>query len=112
MPLPDINDATFEQVTAAATKPLLIEFTADWCASCRAAAPMVERAAGELSADFDVFGAQLDDSEQLASRLGVRSIPTMVLLVDGKVRATRTELKPNDDLAAWARSSLSATGKA
>ena len=103
-----MTDATFEQVAGAVSTPILLEFTADWCASCRAAAPMVSRASQQLGDTFTVLGANIDESEKLAARFGVRSIPSAVLLVDAQPVAIKANLSPADDLAAWARSALTA----
>ncbi|MGD9920166.1 MAG: thioredoxin domain-containing protein [Pseudorhodoplanes sp.] len=104
-----VTDATFDAIAVGVATPILLEFTADWCASCRAAAPMISRTSQQLDGDFTVLGASIDESEKLAARFGVRSIPTAVLLVDSQPVALKTNLSPSDDLAAWARASLANT---
>jgi len=64
--------------------PVLIDFYADWCGPCRMVSPIVEQIAGE-GGDYKVGKIDVDRSPELAARYGVMSIPTLIVLKDGKV---------------------------
>ena len=65
-------------------RPVLIDFYADWCGPCRMMAPILEAVAAEKE-DLLVAKVNVDENAELASRYGVMSIPTLVVMKDGKV---------------------------
>ena len=74
-------------------KPLLIDFYAEWCGPCRMVGPIVEEIAEE-NPDIIVAKVNVDNNPELASEFGVFSIPTMVVLKDGKVAAKSAGARP------------------
>ena len=64
--------------------PLLIDFWAAWCSPCKAMAPQFERAAAALEPRFRLLKVDIDQSQDFASRFSIRSVPTLLLLKDGK----------------------------
>ena len=89
-----INKANFDEIIAS-DKPVLIDFYADWCGPCRMVAPIVHEIAEEN--DNVVVGKiNVDDEPELAQRFGVMSIPTLVVMKNGKesTRATGARQKP------------------
>ena len=78
-------------------KPALVDFYADWCGPCKMIAPIVE-AISEEREDILVGKVNVDDEMELASAFGIASIPTVVLVKDGKVAATSVGYRPKADL--------------
>ena len=79
--------ATFDEVVlrASATRPVLVDFWAPWCAPCRALAPILDRLAAEFADRFTLVKLNTEDEPELAARYGVRGIPNCKLFVDGRV---------------------------
>jgi putative thioredoxin len=79
--------ANFDEVVlrASATRPVLVDFWATWCAPCRALAPILDRLADEYAGRFTLAKLDTDSEPELAARYGVRGIPNCKLFVDGKV---------------------------
>ena len=78
-----INRNNFEEIKSS-DKPVLLDFFADWCGPCRMVSPIVDEIASERD-DIIVGKINVDEEEELASAFGVFSIPTLVVMKDGKV---------------------------
>jgi thioredoxin 1 len=77
---------TFES-SVAGDVPVLVDFWAEWCAPCRAVAPILEEIAKENSAKLRVVKLNVDDNPDVAQRLGILSIPTLILFDNGQEKA-------------------------
>ena len=74
-------------------KPVLLDFYADWCGPCRMVAPIVEEIANERD-DIIVGKVNVDEQGELAQAYDVMSIPTLIVLKDGKVANQATGARP------------------
>lgn len=72
------------QVTIENKRNVLIDFYADWCGPCQTLLPTVEKLAKEYEGEVTIKKVNVDENQQLAAAFGVRSIPTLVQLTDGK----------------------------
>ncbi len=87
-----INQKNFEMIENS-DKTVLLDFYADWCGPCRMVAPLIEEIASERS-DILVAKVNVDDEQELAGKFGVFSIPTLVVMKDGKVVKQSTGARP------------------
>ena len=80
-----ITESQFADEVLNADKPVLVDFWAEWCAPCRALAPVME----SLSQDYDgrakIAKLDVDSNQQIAMQYGIRSIPTVMLFDKGQV---------------------------
>ena len=74
-------------------KSVLLDFWAPWCGPCRMVSPIIDEIAGERS-DIRVGKVNVDEEPELANRFGVMSIPTLVVIKNGKVTAQATGARP------------------
>lgn len=81
--LPAVSDATFQRDVLEAERPVLVEFTADWCPPCRMIAPHLEAIDAERD-DVDLVQLDVDTSQSTAAQYGVLSMPTMILFRGGR----------------------------
>ena len=79
-----ITKDNFDSQVLHATNPVLLDFWAPWCGPCRMVSPVIDEIAGERT-DITVGKINVDEQPELASRFGVMSIPTLVVMKDGKV---------------------------
>ena len=80
----NINRDNFKQEVLNSDKPVLVDFWAPWCGPCRMLAPIVEEIANEGS-DVKVVKINVDENQDLAMEFGVMSIPTLVVIKEGKI---------------------------
>ena len=97
MAVVQITKDNFKTLVQESSKPVLLDFWAVWCGPCKMIAPIVEAIADERE-DIVVGKVNVDDEMELASAFGVASIPTVVLVKDGKVAATSVGYRPKADL--------------
>lgn len=80
----NINAKNFNEEVMNSDKPVLLDFWAAWCGPCRMVGPVVEEIADERD-DIKVGKVNVDEEQELAAQFGVMSIPTLVVIKDGKV---------------------------
>jgi thioredoxin 1 len=93
------DDNNFEAMVLKNDKPVLVDFWAPWCGPCRAIGPILEELAGEYSERVNVVKVNVDDNPKTAGQYGVRSIPTLLMIKDGKVKDTSVGMASKNQLA-------------
>lgn len=94
-----VNKNNFNQEVLNSDKPVLIDFWAPWCGPCRMVVPLVEEIAKERS-DIRVVKINVDEEQELAMQFGVMSIPTLVVMKNGKIVNQVTGARPKAQILA------------
>ncbi len=95
MSLITVTNENFDELTRNNT--VLLDFWAEWCGPCRMVAPVVEEIAKDHT-DLVVGKVDVDTQMALATRFGITSIPTLILLENGQVKAQSLGYRPKEDL--------------
>lgn len=94
-----VNRNNFNQEVLNSDKPVLMDLWAPWCGPCRMVVPLVEEIAKERS-DIKVVKINVDEEQELAMQFGVMSIPTLVVMKNGKIVNQVTGARPKAQILA------------
>ena len=98
-----LDEARFERFVGRSELPVVVDFWAAWCGPCRAMAPQFEQAARQLKGQAVFAKVDSDASPTLSSRLGIRSIPTMVMFRNGAEVKRQSGALQAPHIVAWAK---------
>lgn len=80
-----VTDTSFDQEVLRSEQPVLVDFWAPWCGPCRMTEPVIQKLAHELAGSIKVAKVNVDENPMSSGRFGVRAVPTMMLVKDGRV---------------------------
>jgi thioredoxin 2 len=93
-----VTDATFSAEIERSTLPVLLDMWAPWCAPCRMIAPMIEELAKEMADRVRVAKLNVDENPVTAERFNARSIPTLLLLIEGREIDRIVGIQPKSEI--------------
>ena len=97
MALITITKENFENEVLKSQKTVLLDFWASWCGPCKMVSPIVDEIAEEIE-DITVGKVNVDEQPELAAAFGIQSIPTLVVVKDGKIVNQAVGYRPKNDI--------------
>lgn len=97
MSVMNISKSNFNEEVLHSEKPVLLDFWAAWCGHCRMVGPVVDEIAEECT-DIKVGKINVDEEQELAGQFGIMSIPTLMVIKNGKVVSQSAGAKPKNQI--------------
>ena len=104
MPTKNVTDASFQADVLDSDVPVLVDFWADWCGPCKMIAPALEEISDELAGKVRIAKMDIMENPETPGRIGVQSIPLMVLYKNGEPVAQKLGGAPKSQLKGWIES--------
>lgn len=101
-----ITDSNFEQEVLKSSKPVIVDFWAEWCGPCRALGPIFEEVAASHHEQITFGKINIDENPATPSQFGVMSIPTLIIFKNGQVEAMKMGLLTKSQLVAFVDSNI------
>ena len=101
-----VTDDNFEAEVLKSSKPIVVDFWADWCGPCVSIAPTLEQISDEMADQVIIAKHNIDNEPNTPTKYGVRGIPTMLLFKDGELKATKVGATPKSDIVSWIKENI------
>jgi len=98
-----LTDQNFDQEIQNSEIPVLVDFWAEWCGPCRSFAPILAEFAEQMEGKIKVAKLNIEENPDIASKMAIRSIPTLLLFKEGKIVATKVGFLTKEVIASWVK---------
>jgi len=106
MSIKQINDSEFKTEVIDSSKPVIVDFWAEWCGPCKTLGPILEKLSDDFHDKLEIKKINIDENPEAPANFGIRSIPTMILFKDGKVVDSKIGVSGEQDIKNWISSKL------
>jgi thioredoxin 1 len=106
MSIKQVSNDSFEVDVLKAETPVLVDYWAEWCGPCKMIAPILDEVSRDYADKLNVAKVNVDENQEIASKYGIRGIPTLMLFRNGAVVATKVGALSKSQLTAFLDSNL------
>tara|TARA_B110000305_G_C18985492_1_gene423622 strand:+ start:103 stop:423 length:321 start_codon:yes stop_codon:yes gene_type:complete len=106
MSIKQINDSEFKTEVIDSSKPVIVDFWAEWCGPCKTLGPILEKLSDDFHDKVEIKKINIDENPEAPANFGIRSIPTMILFKDGKVVDSKIGVSGEQDIKNWIASKI------
>ena len=96
-----VTDATFTEEVTNSSIPVVVDFWAEWCGPCKQIGPALEELSNEMAGKVKIVKVNVDENPGSPAQFGVRGIPALFLVKDGKVVSNKTGAAPKAAIQGW-----------
>ena len=102
----EAGDDDFGEIAERSSVPVMVDFWAVWCGPCRMVSPVLDQLAHERAGQIKLVKVDVDHSPQLSARFAIQAVPTLMVIVDGKIVARQAGAAPAPVLRSWLEGAL------
>ena len=102
----NVTDDNFDQEVLKSSKPIVVDFWAEWCGPCKQIAPTLEEISEEMSDQVTIAKLNIDSEINSGTKYGIRGIPTMLLFKDGELKATKVGATTKSNIVSWIKENI------
>jgi len=102
-----IDSSNFKSDVLEASRPVVVDFWAEWCGPCKMIGPSLEEISDELDS-VDIVKLNIDENPDIAAQFGVRSIPTLMMFKDGEPASVQVGAAAKSKLLDWIKTASAA----
>ena len=100
------SDSNFDSDVLKSSKPVIVDFWAEWCGPCKQIAPILEEISIEKKDTLSVYKINIDENPETPQKYGVRGIPTIMIFKDGRLIDQKVGSLPKSIINEWIESTL------
>ena len=102
----NVTDENFDAEVLKSSKPIVVDFWADWCGPCKQIAPILEEISNEMADQVTIAKLNIDSEINTGTKYGIRGIPTMLLFKDGELKAQKVGATTKSNIVSWIKENI------
>ena len=102
----NVTDENFDAEVLKSSKPIVVDFWADWCGPCKQIAPTLEEISNEMADQVTIAKLKIDSEINTGTKYGIRGIPTMLLFKDGELKAQKVGATTKSNIVSWIKENI------
>ena len=102
----NVTDDNFDTEVLKSSKPIVVDFWAEWCGPCKQIGPALEEISNEMSDQVIIAKHNIDNEPNTPTKFGVRGIPTMLLFKEGELKATQVGATTKSNIVSWIKENI------
>ena len=96
-----VSDENFDTEVLKSSKPIVVDFWAEWCGPCKMIGPILEEISDEMTNEITIAKHNIDEEPNTPTKYGIRGIPTMLLFKENELKATKVGASTKSDIKSW-----------
>ena len=101
-----VNDENFDTEVLKSSKPIVVDFWAEWCGPCKMIGPILEEISNEMVNEVVIAKHNIDNEPNTPTKYGIRGIPTMLLFKGGELKATKVGATTKSNIVSWIKENI------
>ena len=101
-----VNDENFDTEVLKSSKPIVVDFWAEWCGPCKMIGPILEEISDEMTNEVTIAKHNIDEEPNTPTKYRVRGIRTLLLFNNGELKSTKVGATPKSDIVSWIKENI------